>query len=108
MQYEPYPALPPFSNGYSGPSSSSSWYSSSAYAPAERSPWGVPAVRYSTLTTTPPLSTTIVSPAMYQSHSVRPHSTLVVDAGEASRGLRSHVKEPETNTNAKPSLAIAA
>jgi hypothetical protein len=31
-----------------------------------------------------------------------------VDAGEASRGLRSHVKEPETNTNAKPSLAIAA
>jgi hypothetical protein len=32
----------------------------------------------------------------------------VVEAGEASRGLRSHVKEPEPITNAKPNLALAA
>lgn len=43
LEIPPLPrAVPPFSNGYSGPSSSSSWYASSAYAPAERSPWGVP------------------------------------------------------------------
>jgi hypothetical protein len=35
-------------------------------------------------------------------------STLVVDVGEASRGLRNHVKEPETTTNAEPKLALAA
>jgi hypothetical protein len=28
--------------------------------------------------------------------------------GEASRGLRNHVKEPENNTNAEPQLALAA
>jgi hypothetical protein len=33
----------------------------------------------------------------------------VVQTGEASRGLRSHVKEPETPTNAEHSeLALAA
>jgi hypothetical protein len=35
-------------------------------------------------------------------------STLVVEVGEASRGLRNHVKEPEPKTNAEPQLALAA
>jgi hypothetical protein len=35
-------------------------------------------------------------------------STLVVDAGEASRGSRSHVKEPGKKTNAESQLALAA
>ncbi len=35
-------------------------------------------------------------------------STLVVEVGEASRGLRNHVKEPEPKTNAEPQLAFAA
>jgi hypothetical protein len=35
-------------------------------------------------------------------------STMVVKVEEASRGLRSHVKEPETKINAKPQLALAA
>jgi len=35
-------------------------------------------------------------------------STLVVEVGEASRGLRSHVKEPEHKTDAEPQLALAA
>jgi hypothetical protein len=35
-------------------------------------------------------------------------SILVVDIGEASRGLRNHVKEPEPKTNAEPQLALAA
>jgi len=35
-------------------------------------------------------------------------STLVVEVGEASRGLRSHVKEPEQKINAEPQLAFAA
>jgi len=33
---------------------------------------------------------------------------LVVNVREASRGLRSHVKEPEPKTNAEPKLALAA
>ena len=32
----------------------------------------------------------------------------VVEAGEASRGLRIHDKEPEHKTNAEPELAFAA
>jgi hypothetical protein len=35
-------------------------------------------------------------------------STPVVDIGEASRGLRNHVKEPEPKINAEPQLALAA
>ena len=35
-------------------------------------------------------------------------STLVVNVGEASRGLRIHVKESETKTNANKSFALAA
>jgi len=35
-------------------------------------------------------------------------STTDVEVKEASRGLRSHVKEPEQITNAKPQLALAA
>src|SRR5207244_8357498 len=35
-------------------------------------------------------------------------STSVVETGEASRGLRSHVKEPEPNTNADDNVALAA
>ncbi len=33
---------------------------------------------------------------------------MVFDAWEASRGLRSHVKEPETKINAEHQLALAA
>jgi hypothetical protein len=35
-------------------------------------------------------------------------STLVIEVREASRGLRSHVKEPESKINAEPQLSIAA
>jgi hypothetical protein len=35
-------------------------------------------------------------------------STSGDEVGEASRGFRSHVKEPEQKTNAKPHLALAA
>jgi hypothetical protein len=35
-------------------------------------------------------------------------STSVVDSSEASRGLRSHVKEPEPTTNADDNVALAA
>jgi hypothetical protein len=35
-------------------------------------------------------------------------STSGDEVEEASRGLRSHVKEPEKTTNAKPHLALAA
>jgi hypothetical protein len=35
-------------------------------------------------------------------------STLDVEVREASRGLRNHVKEPETKINAEPKLSLAA
>ena len=35
-------------------------------------------------------------------------STLVVNVGEASRGLRIHVKESEPTTNANDNVALAA
>jgi hypothetical protein len=35
-------------------------------------------------------------------------STLVMEMGEASRGFRIHVKEPEQNTNAESPALLAA